>query len=120
MTQQLDKLFINALTVPCIIGVYAHERKRKQPVVITCELSVDTLKAGQTDDINDTVSYHDIANIIYEGVSKSQFQLLEKLAQSVAALCLKNKKVKQVKVRIEKPKVLKRAHTAAIEIIRKQ
>jgi D-erythro-7,8-dihydroneopterin triphosphate epimerase len=119
MTQQ-DTLFINELTVPCIIGIYESERKIKQPVVISCELSVDTQKAGQTDDITDTVNYHDIAGDIYEAVGNSQFRLLEKLAQMIADICLKNNKVKRVTVRIEKPQALKQAHakSAAIEIIR--
>jgi D-erythro-7,8-dihydroneopterin triphosphate epimerase len=118
MTRQSDTLFINALTVPCVIGVFENERKKKQPVVISCELTVDTRKAGETDDINDTVSYHDIANDIYEVVSKSQCQLLEKLAQIVADICLKNKKVKRVIVLIEKPQALEHAKSSAIKIIR--
>jgi D-erythro-7,8-dihydroneopterin triphosphate epimerase len=118
MTQQLDKLFINDLTIPCIIGVFPNERKKIQNVIISVQLSVDTQKAGKTDALNDTVSYHTIATDIYEVVSKSQSQLLEKLAQIVATLCLKDRRVKQVKVRIEKPQALMHAKSSAIEIVR--
>ena len=43
----------------------------------------------------------------------------KKLAQEIAKVCLKDKKVKQVTVRVEKPKAIKLAKSSAIEIIRK-
>lgn len=116
--KNLDTLFINDLTIPCIIGVFKHERNEKQIVIINIALSVDTKKAGESDNINDTVSYHEIAQEVTEMVSDSQFSLLEKLAQEIAAICLKDKRVRQVKVHIEKPKALKLAKSSAIEIIR--
>ena len=118
MTQTLDTLFINDLIIPCILGVFDYERTDKQNVIINIELSIDTKKAAKTDDVNDTVSYHDIANQIYDMVSNSQFSLLEKLAQAVADSCLQDKRVAQVKVHIEKPKALKQAKSSAIEIVR--
>jgi len=118
MTHQTDTLFINELVVPCIIGVFDQERKEKQNVIISIALSVDTQKAGQTDDIKDTVSYHDIAQEITTMVEVSHYYLLEKLAQAVADICLKNKRVEKVTVHIAKPNALKIAKSSAIEIIR--
>lgn len=114
----VDTLFINDLTIPCIIGVYEHERKEKQLVIITIALSVDTRIPGKTDDLKDTVSYQKIAHEVENMVSNSQYQLLERLAQAVADICLNDKRIKQVKVRIEKPKAVKLAKSSAIEIIR--
>lgn len=118
MTQPLDTILINDLTIPCIIGVMESERKEKQPVKITIALSLDTRKAAHSDAIRDTVSYHDLASEIGEKVSSSSFYLLEKLAQFVAAICLKDKRVKLVRVIVEKPKAIKLAGSAAIEIVR--
>jgi len=118
MKQTTDKIIINELVIPCIIGVFEHERKEKQNVILTIELAIDTQKAGKTDNLEDTVSYSDIAHEITEMVSNSQFKLLEKFADEVAIICLKDKRIKQVKVHVEKPKALKQAASAAIEIIR--
>src|SRR5882724_4501122 len=117
--KQLDTLFINDLIIPCIIGVFESERTEKQLITITIALSIDTRKAGKTDNLNDTVSYHDLSLAVAELVSNSSYYLLEKLAQEVADVCLKDKRVKQVKVYIEKPKAVKLAKSSAIEIIRK-
>jgi len=116
--KQLDTLYINDLIIPCIIGVFENERKEKQQVIINVALSVDTQKAGKSDDLKDTVNYHDLSQQIIQMVENSKFYLLEKLAQEIANLCLKNKLVKQVTIRVEKPKAVKLAKSSAIEIIR--
>lgn len=116
--KQLDTLYINDLIIPCIIGVFENERKEKQQVIINVSLSVDTRKAGKSDDLKDTVSYHDLSLKIIELVENSQFFLLEKLAQKIADICLLDKRVKQVAIRIEKPKAVKLAKSSSIEIIR--
>jgi D-erythro-7,8-dihydroneopterin triphosphate epimerase len=114
----LDTLMINNLTLPCIIGVFESERIEKQLVIINITLFVNTQKAGKTDKIQDTVSYHDIAREVSEMVEASQFYLLEKLAQEIATICLKHKLVKKVRIHVEKPKAIKLARSSAIEIMR--
>lgn len=114
----MDKIFINDLTIPCIIGVFDAERKEKQQIIINIALSVDTRKAGKSDKLKDTVNYHDLSLQIVELVENSQFFLLEKLAQKIADICLKEKKVKQVTIRVEKPKAVKLAKSSSIEIVR--
>jgi len=116
--KKLDTIYINDLVVKCIIGVFENERVKKQPIVINIALSVDTRKAALSDDLNDTVSYHDIYLEINDMVSKSKFFLLEKMAQEIANLCLKDKRVEQVVVHIEKPEAVKLGKSSAIEITR--
>lgn len=116
--KQLDTIYINDLVIPCIIGVFENERIEKQQIIINIALSVDTRKAGKSDNLKDTVNYHELSLQIAELVEKSKFYLLEKLAQKIADMCLKDKKVKQVTVRIEKPKAVKLAKSSAIEITR--
>ncbi|MBI5122531.1 dihydroneopterin aldolase [Candidatus Roizmanbacteria bacterium] len=116
--KKLDTIYINDLVVSCIIGIFEDERIKKQPVIINIALSVDTRKAAVSDNLNDTVSYHDIYLEINELVGKSKFFLIEKLAQEIATLCLKDKRVKQVVVHIEKPNAVKLGKSSAIEITR--
>ncbi len=115
-----DTLFINDITIRCILGISEAERSQKQPVIINIALSLDTSKAAKTDAITDTVNYHDLCVSIVGLVASSSFYLLETLAQSIATLCLKDTRIKQVKVHVEKPNALKGlARSSGIEIIRK-
>ena len=119
MKKMIDTLYINEMVVPCILGVFADERRKKQPVIITVALAIDTQKAGRTDNIHDTVDYHNLYEEIADIVGNSRFSLLEKLAQTVADICLKDKKVQEVVVKIEKPNAVKIGKSSAIEITRK-
>ena len=113
-----DIIYINDLIVPCIVGAFEHERGSKQNVTINLSFAVDTKKAGKSDDLKDTVSYHDIAHNVHEMVTQSSYHLLEALAQSVADICLQDKRIQQITVSIEKPKAVKIARSAAISITR--
>ncbi|MEK7571018.1 MAG: dihydroneopterin aldolase [Patescibacteria group bacterium] len=114
----MDTLFINDITLPCTIGVTELERKEKQTLIITVALSVDLQKAGETDNVNDTVNYSTLYQHIVKVTTGSKFFLMEALAQQIATVCLEDKRVKQAKIRIEKPKTVRLARSAAVEIIR--
>lgn len=117
MRHPLDIIYINDLYLPCLIGMYDYERKSKQIVIINIALSVDLRKAAETDDINDAVSYTFYTKVV-ELVEQSEFFLLEALAGTIAKICLQDKRVKQVKVHVEKPKAVKLGRSSAVEIIR--
>jgi FolB domain-containing protein len=113
-----DTIFLNRLTLPCIIGANEPERRTKQPVIISVALSVDLTKPSLTDNLSDTLSYSQIYRQITDLVEASGYVLLEGLAGAIAAVCLSHDQVRQVKVYIEKPKVLPLAQSAAVEITR--
>jgi len=115
---KLTKIFIKDLSLECKIGVAEIERHKKQPVLINIILWVDTKRAAETDDIAHTVNYKDIYLKIVELAGQNSFHLLERLAEEVAKICLKNILVQKTEVRIEKPKALKLAACAGVEIIR--
>ena len=75
----MDKIFIRDLLVRCIVGIYPEERKEKQDVKINMVLYTDLRKAGQSDDIDDTVNYKTIKKQVLKMVQESDFFLIEKL-----------------------------------------
>lgn len=114
----LTKIFIKDLTIACRIGTTEAERKEKQSVLINITLWVDAIKAGETDDITQTVNYYDVYLKIIELGERGPFNLLERLAEEIALICLDLPKVKRAEVRVEKPKALKLAASAGVEIDR--
>ncbi len=116
----MDKIRIEGLQFRCIIGVNDHERHEKQTVVINLCLETDLRRAGQTDDIRDTLDYKQLKLDIRDFVETSQFLLIERLAEGVAALCLQRPAVQKVTVRVDKPGALSQARTVAVEIERQQ
>lgn len=114
----MDKIRIEDLQFRCIIGVNDHERHEKQSVVVNLCLETDLRRAGQTDDIRDTLDYKELKLDIRDFVEASQFLLIERLAEGIAALCLQRAAVQKVTVRVDKPGALSHARTVAVEIER--
>ena len=75
-------------------------------------------RPARTDALEDTVDYRAIKKRILHLVEESRFRLIEALAQSIADECLRDERVEQVEVVVEKPGALRFARTAGVEIVR--
>jgi len=115
-----DKVFIQALEVQCIIGIFEWEREKTQKVLIDLEFPADIRRAARTDHIDDTIDYKRIAKRILDYVSKSSFQLIETLAEELAKLLLKEFKLRSVTLRVSKPGAVRGSQNVGVEITRKR
>ena len=114
----MDIIFIRELRVATVIGIYDWERRIQQTVVIDIELGADTRHAAQTDRIEDTLSYKDVAKRVSEFVGASEFLLLEALAESVIELIQREFAVPWVRLRVAKPGAVTGARDVGIIIER--
>lgn len=119
MAQPADKLRINELLVRPIIGLYPEERVNRQDLVVTVTLEADLRKAGRTDRLEDSIDYAALKKAILRLADESQFYLIERFAQAVADLSLKDRRVRQVTVSVRKPGALRFAQSAEVEIHRR-
>lgn len=113
-----DKIYIRDLLWRCIIGINEDERIYKQDVLINIVLYVNLQKAGQTDNIEDSVNYKTIKKEILKLLDDSQFYLIEKLAEEIAKICLSFKKVHKTTITVDKPGALRFTRSVAVEITR--
>lgn len=116
----MDKIYIRELLVRCIIGLRNEERRGLQDVIINVEMETDLRKAGQTDNIEDSVDYSKIKKKIFKMAAKSEFYLVEHMAQKVADICLENDRIQKVKVTVDKPGALRFARSVGVEIVRER
>ena len=113
-----DKILIKDLLLRTIIGINEDERLNRQDVLINITLKSDTSKPGQSDDIEDAVNYKTITKEVIALVESSRFLLVEKLAEEIATVCLKNERVKSAKIRVEKPAALRFSKSVGVQIKR--
>ncbi len=116
----LDKIFIQALETKCRIGIFDWERKTLQKIVLDLEFPTDARKAARKDRIEDALDYKKIAKHALAFVSKSQYFLVETLAEKLAASILKNFRVSEIRLRVSKPGALRFSKNVGVEIIRKK
>ncbi len=115
-----DHIHIRDLGINCIIGIMPEERVREQEIVLNIDLECDLSKASASDTIVDTLDYKALKLGIVKLVEKSEFFLIEKLAQSVADYCLSSQFVIAVTITLDKPGALTLARSVAVEIRRER
>lgn len=110
-------VFVRDLVLSCMIGVHRHERKGAQRVRINLDLAV---REGRSldDDLANVVCYERITTGVREIVSRGHINLVETLAEDVAAMCLEDWRVRSVRVRIEKLDVFPDVTSVGVEIER--
>jgi dihydroneopterin aldolase len=84
-------------------GVLPDERLNGQEFIIDATLWVDTRPAAATDDLNQTVSYADVAQQLHKIVTGEPVQLIETLAECLAQACLADNRVEQAEITVHKP-----------------
>jgi dihydroneopterin aldolase len=114
----MDKIFLSALRVECIVGIWEWERRVKQTVVIDVEMAADIRKAAASDRIEDTIDYKRVAKRLLAFVGDSQFHLVETLTERIAHLIVTEFGVSWVKVRLNKQGAIRGARDVGIEIER--
>jgi len=116
----MDQVFIKDLRVQGIIGVGEQERSQPQEILINIVLFTKILKGGKTDKIEDCLNYRSVAKKIIAYVTGSQRYTVEALATDIAELCLEDKIVKKVRVRVEKPGAVRFSASVGVEFERSQ
>jgi len=112
----MDKIIINDLRLPVIVGTLPAERIRRQEISIDLELELDLAAAGQSDDLGHTVDYAEIERRVIELAENSSFRLLEALAGAIGRLVLSFDRIERCRVRITKPRALRLARGVAVEM----
>ena len=115
----MDKIFLSALTVECIVGIWEWERRVKQTVIIDVELAADIRKAAATDHIDSTIDYKKVAKRLLGFVAESQFQLVETLTEHIAQIIVTEFGVSWVRVRLNKRGAIRNARDVGIQIERR-
>lgn len=114
----MDKIFLEDMRVETVIGIWEWERKIRQTVAIDLEMSADIRKAAASDEVEDTLNYKSVAKRIQAFVGESSFQLVETLAEKIAAIVLDEFDVAWVRVRLNKPGAIRGAKGVGVLIER--
>lgn len=116
--RKLCHVFIRNLMVPCSIGVHRHERDAEQRVRINLDLAVTEGDRPIDDDIRNVICYEQLARGAERICNRGHVNLVETLAENIATMCLEDRRVKSVRVRVEKLDILEDAESVGVEIER--
>ena len=98
-----DRIALTGLRVRGHHGVLPEERRDGQDFVVDAVLHVDTRAAAASDALADTVDYGELATRLAAVVAGEPYDLIEKLADRLAAVCLSHPLVFEAEVTVHKP-----------------
>jgi dihydroneopterin aldolase len=116
----MDIIFLHGLRIDCVIGIWDWERKIRQSVIIDLDMGFDIRRAAETDAIENTLNYKAVAKRLQDFVGSSQFQLVETMAEQIAAILLREFGLEWVRVRINKRGAVRGARDVGVIIERRR
>ena len=112
------RVLVRELELIGSVGVYEHEKRYEQRVVVSLDLRVVDDYDGRSDRLDHIYDYDRAIHAVKAAVNSGHFNLIETLAERIADTCLDDPRVVRVRVRIEKPDVLPSCRSIGIEIER--
>ncbi|MBI5508884.1 MAG: dihydroneopterin aldolase [Deltaproteobacteria bacterium] len=88
------------------LGIYPHEKRSRQSIVIDVSLYTNLSRALDSEKIADTVDYDRVAAVARELSRARHYPLIESLAEALATTLLDRFKPRRVVVAVTKPGAL--------------
>jgi dihydroneopterin aldolase len=98
-----DRITLTGLRASAFHGVLAHERANGQLFVIDVVVHLSLREAGASDELAETIDYGDLASRIVAAVETDPVDLIETVAERVAALVLEYPRAMMTQVTVHKP-----------------
>ncbi len=117
-----DRIELRGLRLSVRCGVLPEERVRHQPIEIDLDLAVDLGRAGASDDLEETVDYGAVCDLVERICAREAPLLLERLATVIADELLAATELDAVTVVVRKlrPPVSQQLATSGVRITRRR
>ena len=120
MMDTMDSLILEGLEVPCRVGCTDPERATPQSLRVEIELFCPSLReAGVADDLEKTVDYR-LAHDLIDAVQDREFLLIERVAEVMAEVALRNPLVDHVRIGVRKRPPVQGLEWAGVRITRRR
>ena len=113
-----DKVIIVGLRAEAVIGVYDWERDIRQPLEFDIEMAADVAGAAEQDDLGKAIDYAAVSRRVIEEAEGSSFELIESLAEHLAAMIRREFSVRWLQLRVMKPTAVPEADMVCVLIER--
>ena len=110
------KILIRDLILKISVGIHGFEKKKKQRVKFNIDINTNPNLIPDDNNLDSIINYEDVIKNIEKITNKKHYHLLETLAEKIFLKLFENRKVKKVKLRIEKLDILKNTSSVGIEI----
>jgi dihydroneopterin aldolase len=114
----MDRVFIEELRVDTRVGILPWERVVRQTVCLELEMAWDNRPAAASGEISDALDYAAVAARVAALVAGRQWDLIETLAEEVAASVMADFGVPWLRLSVRKPAAVAAARAVGVTIER--
>ena len=114
----LTEIFVDGIKVSAQLGVYQHEKGRRQPLIISASAwaRVDVAR----DDYHDTVDYNLFGQTAQSVADSRHFELVETFVSTLADQLMMHEKIQALRLRAVKPMAIPESDGAGVSIFRRR
>lgn len=114
----MDIVYLHGIEVDCVIGVWDWEREITQRISIDLDMGHDLSRAGESDDLADTLNYKEVSKQVADYCIERQAKLVETLAAGIADIVLNAFGCQWCRVKINKTGAVRGARDVGVIIER--
>jgi dihydroneopterin aldolase len=114
------RIVVRDLVLPCSIGIYDYERRQRQRVRFNVEIDIADPGAFPDRDLARILNYESVLDGIRSIAESGHVDLVETLAERIAALCLEDPRALRAMVGVEKLDICPEANGVGVSIVRRR
>jgi len=114
----MDVIYIRDLRLDTVIGAYEHERRQPQALQIDVEIGRPSIRASQSDKLEDTIDYAAVVRGIQDILASHEFYLLEPLAEQIAGMIVSRFDARWIRLEVTKAGIVPGARFVGVRIER--
>lgn len=99
----MDKVFLREMTFYAYHGAFPEENRLGQRFTVDLQLGLDLRAAGQSDDLQQTVNYAEVYEVVRREVEGAPVKLVEALAEQIVKRLFAAFPVTDITIRLMKP-----------------
>lgn len=108
-------VFVKDLILKMFVGIHSFEKKKKQPVRFNVDITLEKNLMFNSD-LDNIVNYETVIKNITSIAKKKHYLLLENLADEIFLKLFREKKIRKIKLKLEKTDIIKNTSSVGIEI----
>ena len=101
----MDYVTLDQFRVRGIHGCHKYEREAPQDFIVSLKVGMDLSVPGASDNLEDTLDFDFLKSAVTTAFAGERKYLIETLAEEIAAAILKDARVREITVSIQKPDV---------------
>ena len=114
------KVIIADLVFNTLIGIHDFEKKQVQLIKFNIEIDINPLLKAGENDLKSIINYENVISKIKSITQKKHYNFLETLAEDIFTNLFLSKNIIKIKLRIEKPEIIKNTSSVGVEITKKR